>query len=49
MLLFIPLSFVGGKLAERIVDRIPKERFRNVIAAFLFLVGLQLLIFPAVP
>ncbi|MFO7652401.1 MAG: sulfite exporter TauE/SafE family protein [Candidatus Krumholzibacteriia bacterium] len=46
LLLFIPVSFVGAKIAERIVQRIPQERFRLVIAAFLCLVGLKLLLFP---
>jgi hypothetical protein len=47
LLLFIPLSFVGAKIAERIVERIPQDRFRYVIAAFLCLVGLKLLFFPS--
>jgi uncharacterized membrane protein YfcA len=44
--LFLPLSFVGAKLAERIVARIPQERFRAVVAVFLGLVGLKLLLAP---
>lgn len=47
LLLFVPISFAGAKIAERIVDRIPQERFRSVVAAFLGLVALQLLVFPA--
>ena len=47
LLLFVPLSFVGAKIAERIVERIPQQRFRTVIAAFLCLIGLKLLLFPA--
>jgi len=43
---FVPASLVGAKLAERIVDRIPQEMFRLVIAAFLLLAGLKLLLFP---
>lgn len=46
LLLFVPVSFVGAKTAEKIVERIPQERFRLVIAGFLGLVALQLLLFP---
>jgi uncharacterized protein len=46
MLLFVPLSFAGAKAAKQIVDRIPQDRFRTVIAIFLGLVALKLLIFP---
>ena len=42
----IPLSFVGAKIAERIVDRIPQERFQVVVAAFLAVMGARLLFFP---
>lgn len=47
LVLFIPISFVGAKIAERIVERIPQERFRYVVATFLCLVGLKLLFFPS--
>ena len=47
LLLFVPVSFVGAKTAEQIVDSIPQERFRLVIAAFLGLIALQLLLFPS--
>lgn len=47
LLAFIPASFVGAKLAERIVERIPQDRFRLVVAAVLALVALQLLLVPA--
>jgi uncharacterized protein len=46
MLLFIPLSFAGAKVAERVVDRIPQEHFRTVVAVFLALVAVRLLFFP---
>jgi uncharacterized protein len=46
LLVFVPVSFVGAKLAERIVDRIPQRRFRSVVAVFLALVGLQLFVLP---
>ncbi|MFP4015251.1 MAG: sulfite exporter TauE/SafE family protein [Chitinispirillaceae bacterium] len=44
--LFIPASFAGAAAAKKIVDRIPQNKFRIVIAVFLLLAGLRLLIFP---
>ncbi len=46
MLLFVPASFLGARIAKRFVNRIPQEHFRKVLAAFLLLVGLRLLIWP---
>lgn len=46
MLLFIPLSLGGAKIAKNIVDKIPQKYFRPVIAVFLLLAGLKLLILP---
>lgn len=47
MLIFIPVSFAGAKTAKLIVDRIPQENFRVVIAVFLLGLGVKLLIIPA--
>lgn len=46
LLAFIPASFLGAKIAKRVVDKIPQKYFRIVIAVFLFLVGMKLLLFP---
>lgn len=46
-LLFIPASFIGAGVAKKIVDRIPQSKFRMVITAFLFLVGIKFLLFPS--
>lgn len=43
---FIPASLMGAALAKKIIDRIPQEQFRRVIAVFLFVVGVKFLIFP---
>ena len=43
---FIAASFLGAAIAKRIVDRIPQEHFRKVIAVFLLLMGLKLLLLP---
>jgi len=45
-LLFIPASFAGARIARRVVDRIPQEHFRKVVAVFLLLLGLKLLLAP---
>jgi hypothetical protein len=47
LLLFIPASFIGAHAAKKIVDRIPQEQFRLVVAIFLLLFGVKLLIFPS--
>ena len=47
MLIFIPVSFLGAKTAQLVVDRIPQEHFRAVIAVFLFMVAVKLLVLPA--
>lgn len=46
MVVFIPVSFLGAKLAQRVVHRIPEAHFRWVIGFFLSLVGLKLIVFP---
>jgi len=46
LFIFIPITFIGSKIAKKFVDRIPQKKFRNVIAIFLFLAGAKLLIFP---
>jgi hypothetical protein len=47
LLLFVPVSFAGAKLGERVVAHIPQERFRTVIAVFLALIALKLLVLPS--
>ncbi|UCG58093.1 MAG: sulfite exporter TauE/SafE family protein [Phycisphaerales bacterium] len=47
MLIFVPASFLGARLAKRVVDKIPQAHFRKVVAVFLLLVGAKLLLFPA--
>lgn len=44
--IFIPVSFIGAKIAKSVVDKIPQEHFRKVVAVFLLLMGIKLLIFP---
>jgi uncharacterized protein len=46
MLLFVPASFLGARIAKRFVNRIPQQNFRKVLAVFLLLVGIRLLIWP---
>ncbi len=47
LIAFIPASLLGAKLAERVVDRIPQQGFRTVVAVFLMLAGIRLLAFPS--
>jgi len=44
--LFITISFIGAKIAQNIVDKIPQDRFRMVIALFLLIIGIKLIIWP---
>ncbi len=46
LLIFIPASFLGARIAKSAVDKIPQEHFRKVVAVFLLLMGIKLLIFP---
>ena len=43
---FIPASFLGAYIGYLIVDIIPQKYFRPIVAAFLFIVGIKLLITP---
>jgi uncharacterized membrane protein YfcA len=45
LLIFVPASFLGAKIAKSIVDKIPQEHFRKVVAVFLLIMGIKLLIF----
>ncbi len=47
LLLFIPVSFLGAQAAKRLVDRLPQERFRTVLALGLFAIGVKLMAFPS--
>jgi uncharacterized membrane protein YfcA len=44
--LLVPLSFFGAYVAKRIVNKVPQQSFRLVIAALLGLVGLKFLFLP---
>lgn len=46
LLIFIPVSLVAAKVAGKIIHKIPQDKFRIVIAVFLFLVGIKLAVFP---
>jgi uncharacterized membrane protein YfcA len=46
MLLFVPASFLGARFGKGLIERIPQKHFRKIVAAFLFIVGLRLLIRP---
>ncbi|HEY4523432.1 MAG TPA: sulfite exporter TauE/SafE family protein [Candidatus Paceibacterota bacterium] len=46
LFLFIPVSFVGARIAKKIVDKIPQNKFHMVVAVFLFIIGVKLVLFP---
>ena len=46
LLIFIPVSFVGAKIAEKLIHKIPQNTFRKTVAVFLFLIALKLLLAP---
>lgn len=46
LLVFIPVSLLGAALARSIVDRVPQQRFRQIIAIFLLLAGAKLMVNP---
>lgn len=43
---FIAASFLGARFAKSIVNRIPQQHFRKVVAVFLLLVGAKLILLP---
>ena len=45
-LIFIPASLIGAMIGKRGIEKIPQEKFRNVVAVFIFLLGLKLVLFP---
>lgn len=46
LLIFIPASLLGSMAGKKIAEWIPQERFRLLVAAFIFLAGLDLAVFP---
>ncbi|OHB65997.1 MAG: hypothetical protein A2Y77_00025 [Planctomycetes bacterium RBG_13_62_9] len=44
LLLFVPASFLGARIAKGLVNRIPQRHFRKIIAALLLVLGLRLLL-----
>jgi len=46
LILFIPISFLGAQIAKKVVDRIPQNTFRIVIAVFLLAIGIKLIFWP---
>jgi uncharacterized membrane protein YfcA len=46
LLVAVPVSLLGALIAQKSLARVSEEAYRNVIAAFLLLVGLKLFLFP---
>lgn len=47
LLIFIPASFLGARVAKSAVNMIPQKHFRKVVAVFLLLMGIKLILMPA--
>ncbi|MDP4038739.1 MAG: sulfite exporter TauE/SafE family protein [bacterium] len=45
LLIFIPASFMGAKIAQKIVSKISQRQLRITIAIFLLIVGVKLIFF----
>jgi len=45
-LAFIPASFLGAKVAKKVVNKIPQKEFRTIIIVFLLILGLKFILFP---
>ncbi|HNR51973.1 MAG TPA: sulfite exporter TauE/SafE family protein [Deltaproteobacteria bacterium] len=45
LIVCIPASFIGARLARKFLDRLPQSRFRMFVGVFLFLVALRLILF----
>ncbi|HET7099346.1 MAG TPA: sulfite exporter TauE/SafE family protein [Patescibacteria group bacterium] len=43
---FVLASFVGVRIGKILVDKIPQEKFRFVVAFFLFVIGVKFALFP---
>ena len=46
LIVFIPASFLGARIAKSIVDKIPQRHFREVVAIFLLVLGVKLILLP---
>ena len=46
LFILVPTTFVGSQIAKKLVNKIPQESFRVVVAIFLFIIGLKLVFFP---
>ena len=46
LFVYVPASLVGSVIGKKVVERVPQDQFRIFVAAFIFLAGLDLAIFP---
>lgn len=44
MIIFIPMSFLGGFIAKQFANKIPENRFRQFISAMIFFLSITLII-----
>ncbi len=43
---FVIMSFLGVRIGKILVDKIPQDKFRIVVAFFLFVIGIKFALFP---
>ncbi len=46
LLIYIAASLIGSALGRKIVEKVPQDRFRQMVAGFILLAGLRLAIIP---
>lgn len=44
--IFVPASFLGAIIGQRILDKIPQKHFRTIVLIFLLLISIRLLLSP---
>lgn len=48
IILLLAISWISSLLARRFVEYIPQEKFRSVVIAFLFIIGIRLFFWPLI-
>ncbi len=46
LLILVPTTFVGSQIAKKLVNKIPQQKFRSVVAIFLLIIGFKLVFIP---
>ena len=46
LVIFVPISFLGARSGKSLINKIPQENFRKVVAVFLLMIGVKLFVAP---